>query len=210
MASASGRIQHFTTMNVVAWDPGASGSFAWESGGKLFTRKFPDDLENLSKLLYSILSNPLSVLVYESQTGFAGTRNSAPAMFSFGCSYQSPLSAIAMLNVIRAHNRIPDIDFMAFTPVEWQSMLGIDDRKQKKEQKISKKKWDGPIDDYDSYCRAVDARNQPLKRAWKTALYDRAVEIYRGRNLAQPITMSNCDALLLLECGQLAIRLRLF
>jgi hypothetical protein len=104
-------------MVIVAIDPGQHGGVAVQCGTQqAFAKPMPDTARDLRLLLQTAANSgqPLEVFV-EAQTGCAGMRVSAPAMFKFGQNYGTIMGLCEALGY-----RVRLV-----RPQEWMKGLGL-------------------------------------------------------------------------------------
>lgn len=166
-------------MRWMAIDPGASGGIVVRMpDGKVASYKIPESPEAYPVAFRSILSetNPGGIII-ERQTGCAGFRVSAPAMFKFGVGYGTLLGLTHML---------PNVQWVA--PQVWQKAIGMG----KSGRKSRNKKLTPEQND------AIRNENDRLKANWKRLLADEAER--RFPNVK--VTLKNADALLMLSFAE--------
>lgn len=185
-------------MKIVAWDPGAAGAFLVDYAGEITITPHDELGVDPSAELFRIL-NGADVFCYESQTGCAGIRVSAPAMFKFGCNYMEVLGAARMLSHIRKLTGNPVMRMLPVTPQVWQKTLGLDALKMKKVKKPKVNEHMSPNEkvEIEMRCREIDKLNSGAKYHWKKTLKEEADKAFRHYGIR--ITMENCDAFLLLR-----------
>ena len=109
-------------MNIVAVDPGAIGGICWyaEQDKLTFAKKMPDTHGDLLELFKSIKAQGVDVAAVEAQTGCAGIKVSAPAMFKFGTNYGAILGMLMALGF-----RVELV-----RPQEWQKAFSLGTAKE--------------------------------------------------------------------------------
>lgn len=183
-------------MNILAWDPGASGGFAWmdKFGVQTESRSKLDGNQSLNQFLYSHLRAG-GMFVYESQTYCAGVRVSAFSMGNFGQGTGEVVGAVTMLNSLLQMNSYKKILVIGVTPQAWQSRLGLVKDKKTKKPKLSHNACAKHKQEWEMKCREIDAINAPISRDWKRRLQEEAARLYPNIK----VTMAKADALLILQ-----------
>lgn len=177
----------------LAWDPGASGGFAWMSDGNLVTHK-TRKIKDIHMFLISALSQT-DEFVFEFQTGYTGTFNSSSSMFTYGTHYGTVLSAIDMYNTILRLSKKKEISIQHVSAAMWQKSLDIQKQQKVRKPKLNQNPTRDQKDNHIAACKRIDAMNAPVKTSWKRSLRDAARKMYKNDS----ITLENCDVSLILN-----------
>lgn len=177
---------------IIAIDPGKAGGIAWRHFGYApCCVPMPETPQDVCCVLRSIFSTDpqFSKIVFMEQiVKHMGAGIPASTMAVYASNY-----GVVMGAVIYAGARLELV-----RPQDWQKGLGLGITGRQKAQFFTT---------MDAYARKAEKKrirllNGQLKRDWKRKLQDNAQRLFPDLAAAGLVTLSTCDALLLLEFGR--------
>ncbi len=180
-----------THRTFVVVDPGKKGAIAWSNRQGVGTEVMPATRRDLINLFRVILLGAVQPVAYIEKVVPYIPDGGASQMFVYGRQVERPGCILEMM----------DIRVIEIPPQRWQKELGLGNSERIQAPRMPKKL---SIQDQITWrsknklaIQAAKAHNSKAKRDWKNKLKEEAQRRYPSL----PVTLDNCDALLLLDAA---------